>query len=384
MATSEANQREKGKAVHYYPLEKLDFDAQNPRFGRSANQARSQREILDYIVQDFGIDDVLSSIAVNGYFLAEPLICRAQENSDRLTVVEGNRRLAACLILAHDSRAANQGRKQEHYSKIQAENQQAAFADVPILRFQPHEQEKDLLAYLGVRHLAPSQGWDSYAKAAWIARVVDGNRITLNDIAMMTGDQHGTIRRLLEGYYFINQLVDVGKFIPETSLRKGRGSNKQYPFSWVYTILGYPTARQFLALPPEPIPNPLRPEKIEDASLLISALFGDNSQGRSAAISDSRQIGRLAGILDDPEKVAYLKRGKSIEEIEYQTQAIANRLRDGLTDCKDILSELMSAIHAEPISAQLGEEFFPLAKKVQNLSATLLKTINHAQLGLEE
>ena len=72
MATSEANQREKGKAVHYYLLEKLDFDAQNPRFGRSANQARSQREILDYIVQDFGIDDVLSSIAVNGYFLAEP------------------------------------------------------------------------------------------------------------------------------------------------------------------------------------------------------------------------------------------------------------------------------------------------------------------------
>ncbi len=90
------------KQVTYVELAQLDFDAGNPRFGRTADAPRSQTEILDFIVNEFSVDDVLSSIAVNGFFVAEPLICREQDTGSRLTVVEGNRRLAACLILAND------------------------------------------------------------------------------------------------------------------------------------------------------------------------------------------------------------------------------------------------------------------------------------------
>ncbi len=54
----------------------------------------------------------------------------------------------------------------------------------------------------------------------------------------MIGDQHRTIRRLLEGCYFIRQTIEAGEFRPQDSQRRGRGSVTDYPFSWVYTVLG--------------------------------------------------------------------------------------------------------------------------------------------------
>lgn len=369
-----------GKEVEYIELAKLDFDSHNPRFGRTATQQRTQTEILDYIVKDFSVDDVLSSIAVNGYFVAEPLICREQEGSDQLTVVEGNRRLAACLILNDDVRSKNQHRKKEQYQKIQQENGRAAFVHVPIIRFKLHEKEKDLLSYLGVRHIAASQGWDSYAKAAWIARVVENNDLDLKEIAMMTGDQHRTVRRLLEGYYFINQLIDDGKFVPETSVRKGRGSNKEFPFSWIYTLFGYPNARRFVDLQDEPAPRPIAAAKIDDARMIITAMFGDQQAGRSSAISDSRQIGNLAALLDDQEKIALLKKGRTVDEIEYETLPLEAKLRDGLSDCKDILGDIIAALDATPPGEKIAAAFAPLARQVNNLSTSLTKKLITAQV----
>lgn len=370
-----------GKNVEYAALSELDFDTENPRFGRSAQEKRSQTEILDYIVSSFSVEDVLSSIAVNGYFVAEPLICREQGKGSRLTVVEGNRRLAACLILANDPRAKNQQRKLEQFRSLQTESGRPAFDAVPIIRFGLHESEKELLSYLGVRHIAASQGWDSYAKAAWIAKAVERNDLTLKDIALMTGDQHRTVRRLLEGYYFINQMMDEGRFLPENSLRKGRGSNPEFPFSWVYTLFGYPHARAFVEMPEMPKKNPVAAARMNNASTLVIAMFGDKVAGRSAAISDSREIGRLAAVLDAPEKIALLEKGKSVSEIDFETQPIDVKLRDALSDCKDLLSGLVASLEATPPAEVVATASFPLAKQVSNLANSVAKRLGSIQLG---
>jgi hypothetical protein len=373
-----------GKAVEYRSLTELEFDVENPRFGRTAREQRSQTEILDYIVRDFGIDDVLSSIAVNGFFVAEPLICREQDAGKRLTVVEGNRRLAACLILADDSRAKNQSRKVEQYRELQAQSGRPSFTEVPVICFGRHEREKDLLSYLGVRHIAASQGWDSYAKAAWIARAVESNDLTLREIALMTGDQHRTVKRLLEGFYFVNQLIDERRFEPSNSVRRGRGSNPEFPFSWIYTLLGYQPARQFLGLPDEPRSRPIPAEMTRSATLVVSAMFGDKSSGRSAAISDSREIGELAEVLGSAEKVALLERGKSVAEIDYETQPLDLKLRTALSDCKEMLSDLIAELDANPPSLAIAEQSFPLARQVSNLASSLAKRLHEMQAGLQE
>lgn len=373
----------KGRKIEMIDLSALDFDPKNPRFGIKGRESRSQMQILDFIVRDFGIDDVISSIAVNGYFLAEPLICREQAGG-RLTVMEGNRRLAACLILNNDPRAVNQGRKRENYLRLRGEAERPEVTQVPVIRFGEHEQERDLLAYLGVRHIASSQGWDSYAKANWIARAVEDTNLTLQEISTMTGDQHKTVQRLLEGYYFINQLIDSGEFLPDDSTRKGRGSNPEFPFSWIYTLFYYPKAKQFVGLPDQPIKNPIPDERVKDAAMLISRMFGNKTLAIPAAIDDSRQIGNLAAILDDPEKVELLKRGQSVEAVEFATLPIQERLQTGLTDCKSILGDLVAAIEATPLSESSAAALVPLAKQVNNLATSLAKKLLSTQLtGLE-
>ncbi len=325
------------------------------------------------------MDDVLSSIAVNGYFMAEPLIGREQPKGDRLTVVEGNRRLAACLILANDPRAKNWVSKHAQFDEIRQQSHRPVLSTVPVIQFGFKESERDLLSYLGVRHIAASQGWDSYAKAAWIANVVEKSELSLQEVALMTGDQHQTVRRLLEGYYFINQLIDDGDFVPDTSLRKGRGSNKEFPFSWVYTLLGYPSAKSFVGLPEQPTPRPVPAERVRNAKTLVVSLFGDKNAGRNAAIGDSREIGDLASVLSDAEKVALLEKGKSVTEIKFQSQPIDLRLRDGLIECQGILQLLTAALAESPPSQEIADSVFPLARKVNSLAADLGRRLRDIQ-----
>ncbi len=221
-----------------YPLSDLHLDKTNPRLGGHSSGLKNEIEVLDLIVDVFGVDDVLSSIAVNGYFDAEPLIGVEDRGKKGIRIVEGNRRLAACLILANDARAKNQQKRINEYRSLQAKHHQSAITKIPVLVYDAKDYSKELLSYLGVRHIAASQPWDSYAKAAWVAMVLEQGELTLADVSQMIGDQHRTVARLLEGFYFVNKLQDTGRFNTSDSHRRGRGSNPDNPISLVYTAAG--------------------------------------------------------------------------------------------------------------------------------------------------
>jgi hypothetical protein len=369
-----------------YPLKNLLLDRSNPRFGLQEKPSATQADLLDHIVDKFGIDDVLSSLAVNGYFEAEPMVCRVTKNADTATVVEGNRRLAACLILTGDPRAARQTKRAELYQRIWHEHGRKPIDPVPVILFQAGEQEQELLSYLGVRHIVSAQPWDSYAKAAWVARVIEDGRLSIPDVALMIGDQHRTIGRLLQGYYFIQQLIETGQFRPEDSVRRGRGSVTEYPFSWVYTILGYSTTRNFLGLSDQETAKktPLKPRDLPKAGLVARAMFGDRSKGRNAAIEDSREIGELASALASPEKVALLEKGKTIEEITRITKPIEERLREGLTEVRVIQTELLSGLTEQIVSPSVAQPLVDVASRNRRTAAELERKLREAAAGDSE
>ena len=89
-------------------------------------------------------------------------------------------------------------------------------------------------------------------------------------------------------------------------------------------------------------------------------------------------------MLGSPEKVALLAKGKTVEEIEYETQPLDQKLRDALSDCKELLSDLLADLAASPPSQQLAEESFPLAQQVNNLARNLAKRLNDIQTGLSD
>lgn len=348
-----------GRKIHRIDVRQLFLDDSNPRFG-TQSPGRGQAELLDHIVATFGVDDVLSSLAANGYFEAEPLICRRQPDRTTFVVVEGNRRLAACLILLEDERARNQTRRKARYVPRWREQGQPPINPIPTLVFQADEQPKAMLAYLGVRHIRSAKAWDSYAKASWIAKVVENENLPVKQVAEVIGDRHSTVKRMLEGYYLVDQLTKSGHFRPEDSLRKGRGSRTEYPFSWVYTILGYASVRDFLKLgDDEAHKEPIQQSQLEDAGLLMKSMFGDNSKGRNSAIDDSRQLGALAAAFATTETVLMLAQGKSLAEIESLTQPIEKRLAEGLAAIRDELRDLIGRLSEQDITEEAANGLLP-------------------------
>lgn len=354
-------------------LADLELDEANPRFGDPVGKASSQRQVLDKIVEEFGVDDLLSSMSVNGYFSAEPIVVRKKDGADKYVVVEGNRRVAACLMLSGNARAENQAQRAEKFVQSWGEHGSPKLDPVPAIIFE-QGVKKNLLSYLGVRHIASSKSWDSYAKAAWVARVIRENALTVREVAMMIGDQHRTIERLLQGYYVAQQLIDSGDFRPEDSVRKGRGSVSAYPFSWIYTILGYSAARKFLGVENQldvTKEKPIESEHLKKGGVLMRAMFGDSKAGKNAAVNDSRQLGTLASVLVNPEKLALLEQGKSVDEIERLSQPTEDQLRGGLASTRDTLSQLITRIEEAPVSQPVASSFVEAAARVRNLAAAL-------------
>jgi hypothetical protein len=375
-------QPSEGEQVRYVPLGRLLLDKNNPRFGVPDRLRVNQTELLDYVVSTFGVDDVLSSLAVNGYFAAEPLVCRSEDRTDSFIVAEGNRRLVACLILVGDERARNQRSRMEHYQAVHREHGLPRIDPVPIILFSEADNRKMMLSYLGVRHISSAQQWDSYAKAVWIARVVQETDLTTEDVAVMIGDQHRTVARLLEGYNFIRQLTEQGAFQAENSVRKGRGSNTLYPFSWVYTILGYGAVRKFLQLGEDssaqaPVPS----AKLDEAALLVGAMFGDRSKGRSSAVDDSRQLGDLAAAVASPQKVELLRAGKTLRDIEVLTQPLDQRLASGLVSARETLGDINTRLAEQDVGPTVAAKHTDQSGKVKRLAAEVDRRLQEAAAG---
>lgn len=372
------------REVQRIRLTELDLDPKNPRFGLQGDTSATQKQILDHIVNNFGLDDLLSSLAVNGYFEAEPLVCRRISAGRNLLVLEGNRRLAACLIIAGDPRADNQGPRTSVFRSRWEDNGSPNIDPLPGIVFEADEHQKTVLSYLGVRHIASSQPWDSYAKAAWVAEVVEASGATVREIATMIGDQHRTINRLLEGYYLVRQLVASAQFNPSDSVRRGRGSITEYPFSWVYTVIGYATVRRFLNLPEgEAQSDPVPADNLENGGLLLRAMFGDKSAGRNSAVQDSRELRILATVFSDDQQIRLLAQGKSVTEIQALSQPFERRLTNGLGLVRDTLMELIGRMSEQDIEEELAAKLLHVSGGNRRMAQEIDAKLRAVALGAD-
>jgi hypothetical protein len=309
------------------PLSKLHFDLKNPRYGRRAGEATTEDKALDMIASDFLVDDLLSSIATNGFFEGEPLIVESREGGG-FTVLEGNRRLSALLILGNDPRAANQKRRGEFFRKRLVDNQHEAPTEVPVVIVDDKEAAKQALAYLGTKHIVGARQWDSYAKAKWMAEMRTKTEMTLPQIKEMIGDTSGLVDRMLEGYYLVEQLREAARFEDGQSYVRGRGSNPEFPFSWVYSVLNLSGVRKFLRLEDkgEPLKNPVSPAYLENAGDLMEMMFGNRQRQKHPVIEESRDLADLSKALLDTANSARLREGVSLRDVIEQGKPLAEQM----------------------------------------------------------
>src|SRR5215204_3757277 len=93
------------RKVVFMNVNKLLLDSENPRLA-SGSGADTQVDLLKVLWTEMAVEDVAMSIAANGFFPEETLFVIPNKNknggSADYVVVEGNRRLAAVLLLIRD------------------------------------------------------------------------------------------------------------------------------------------------------------------------------------------------------------------------------------------------------------------------------------------
>ena len=368
------------------PISNLLLDKENPRFGGNlGNSGNSdiQKSLLEAIVDKHGVNDLIASMATNGYFSAEPVVVVEHDNN-RFVVVEGNRRLAAALILTSDPRALQYADLARRWDVDENRENIASLEEFPISVFEKRNEE--LIAYLGAKHIRGSKPWDSYAKAHWLFELMSVTEmdLTIEGAAKLVGDQNpNTVKRILEAYILMKQLRDEVHYKSETSQVRGRGSNTDYPFSWVYTSIGYDNIRNWIDISGLESQNKIRAttkvlkseKALENSEKLVVFLFGSNSKPAMPVVKESRQIRLLNEVV---------KNKVSIKELEYESNLVAvwenlrpaaERLEDLFFNTQKNLVIINTLTAGEMLQPDELTQFISTGQKCQNLLNTVVANL---------
>ncbi len=264
----------------------LNLDPQNPRVSGEEFTIDDQEGIIDWLWRNKSVGEVLDSISAQGYWPHEELF--ASQEDEKLVVIEGNRRLAAVLILLSPTR---QERLKITGLKRPSRRILDSVKKLPVIVC----PRSDLWAYVGFKHLNGPQEWDSISKAEYIHRTHHQFGVSLSNIAATIGDDNQTVVRLHRGYSVLRQAEEAGLFDRTDSV------TKKFPFSHLWTAIGYSDVQNFLGLTPARFeqPKPV-PKKREDRLReFMLWTFGSRSQGIEPCVKrqnpDLRNLAKCLG-----------------------------------------------------------------------------------------
>ena len=166
-------------------IDDLLYDTENARFAGMRKTA-SQREIAKGLWEEMHLDELLISIAVNGYYPQEPLLVVRQNK--KYVVVEGNRRLASVKILLDPQLARYVGARQSDLPKLRR-GLDKELRLLPVIEYETREQ---LWSYLSFRHVNGARSWSAISKAEFIAHLHLNMGISFDEILTSIGDKNRT------------------------------------------------------------------------------------------------------------------------------------------------------------------------------------------------
>ncbi len=317
-------------AIVSIPVAQLLLDSQNARLAGRI-ESGSQEELLRALWTEMDVAEVALSIAENGYYHSEPLFViteNPQESAPqkpRYIAIEGNRRLAAVLLLR--DRKLREKLKATNLPDID-EERRSHLDELPAIVYPDRES---LWTSVGFRHINGIKPWDSFSKAKYIAEVTEKYGVPLAEIAEKIGDRHATVKRLYRGYKILEQAESQVRFDRDDIAR-----NRFY-FSHLYTAVDQLDFQRFLGIDPDASlrPNPVPTDKLAELEELMTWLYGNKSRGRDPLVrTQNPDLNTLRTIVSKPESLAALRSGYSLETSLAVAIGDRRRFRESLTKAK--------------------------------------------------
>ena len=363
-SASEGNPHARHRVTDW-PVSSLLLDGDNPRLP-PAQKALSQLELLALIVKLYSVSELMDSFAINGYFDEEPLVgVPAQGVPSKLTIVEGNRRLAALKLLLEPGLGkvlvdSASGRVLRVSIPPLSDNRRQELQQVPVRVYE--EGRSAVLAYLGYRHITGVKRWDSYAKARYVYQLVNAGN-DLSHIQQRIGDRHETAPRLLRSYLVWEQAVALS-MIPA---RNGHSP----PFSYLFTALTFRPMLTFLGLAAQGRPRPVPKSKLPQLREISTFLYGGADRVTEPSIEESREIKLLAQAVSSKVALQKLRAGAKVAEAVEAIPVAEARLEKVI---RQVLEKLAQATDIA-IEAQVNDTMKQLARECVEASQDLVKVL---------
>lgn len=281
-------------------LEDLDYDATSPRIVKSLGPNASQTEIESMLLQgDLKTLELIPSFIESGYIPYEPLIVKP--SGSKYVVVEGNRRLAALRSM----------------QKSDDPEEQAAFAHhhletVPCLVFEGDERQ--LLAYLGLRHLSKTKDWSSSAKGAFVERILRAGH-ELSEAARLTNTSTPALRQILLTRRLFERAAELRLVAPANE-----AEGETY-FWRLGDAIRRTKTKSYLELMENP--DPLEGPEFDEAKFenLIGWIYGNPKTGQLPVITSIRDTKTLDTCLGNPRATRQLENGATLNEAAEELEA---------------------------------------------------------------
>jgi hypothetical protein len=307
-------------------ISRLRLDPLNPRLPED-QAGGSQRQLAEYIAMAYDALSVATSIAEHGYFTSEPLIALQQD--DHFVVVEGNRRLTAILGLTDpELRSSFPGRKDWDRAAEDAARNENLPVTVPVLIV---ENRLSVAPIIGYRHISGILPWEPFAKARFIAALVEDEDLEFQEVGEYVGEKKGSVASAYRNFAILRQAKIHGEL--DTS-------HVENYFGVFTAAMSRVPVRGFIGAPApgevRPRAEPIPDDKIGELGELLEWLAGDK-----AVITDSRQLDDLGEIISDPVGLRALRDTRSLNSAR---DAMAERETDPRKQLLNRLTAIRSSV----------------------------------------
>ena len=368
---------ERKEGVFKIDIDNLLLDQYNPRlYGESARD--NQNEIMAKIYQREQIDELASSLAVNGYFQEEPIIVIPQKVSDfelidsnnlndfKYTVIEGNRRTTSIkLLLNKDNKIVD-----PDFPEIKDDEIKKSLSSIPAIVYKNRE---DVDIYLSVRHISGNRKWDAFAKAKYIYEKVESLNETINNISKSIdklSTQIGDKSNIIKKYYIYYKIfLQIEDDVLEYS---SKNIKERFSLLEVALASGNTSIAKYIGLSPFRRLNYdetlIDDDKIDELKDVTEWIFGKDDQGSGSLINDSRHISQyLKPILANADATNYLKKYKDIDGAFQLTDGEENLIIGNIKRSNVLLSKILYKVGKYKDSPDFKGAFDELIEMTENI-----------------
>ncbi len=335
------------EATTKVPVESLRLDRGNPRLvGEGAGA--SDEWIIARLYRSAELEELLQSISENGYLDIEPLVVLRESDGEKLTVLEGNRRLATLRLLREPelvNRIASREKRRIPVPEVR-EDLRATLDQVSVYPVASRERAR---AFIGFKHINGPAKWDAYAKARFAAEWYRKGRaegVGLDQIANAIGDRHDTVKRMVSAIYVLEQARKEDLF--EVDDRK----TERFSFSHLYTALSRSQYMEYLGLGTgwarhDPEPDQVPREKLDRLKQVLVWIYGSKTDGVQPVVqAQNPDIKRLGEVLANAEGRHVLEQTGSLDDAHESTEPADSRFTASLLRARDAIREAAGSLKA--------------------------------------